>query len=495
MNKCLFFGYFPEIWKKGLVIFFRKRNKSPDNIRAYRPITLLPVLGKLLEKILKTRIMVYLESINFFDNGQHGFREGCSTSSALRALKVNIDNIRKNFKYTALISLDIQGAFDNISWCIIYDVINETPLPLYMKNILKSYLHNRSIGINLNDMFTWHKINKGCPQGSCLGPLLWLLVADRVLKRYRQCGGSVISYADDFIILVEGNTRTGLEQVATSRLEFFDSICADFRLPLSVDKTRAMMLGTNLLENRRPQFKLKNVNIKFERNIEYLGFTLDEKFNFYTHFDTVREKIINFTSGFRSFSSYGKGLQNEITKIWYKVVREKQILYGHDAWGDFINSHTKRRIFSCQRQGLLSVAKTYRSVSTDALCTITGIPPILITLENEYKVYGVLNGLEEILIENETISKTNLSTKIKTYDFPNFKQLNNLFIIEDLKTHGDTNDFDVVVYTDGSRMSNGTASAFVAYVNDQEVNTCQIKLCKFNSIFQAELTAINYDTK
>ena len=85
------------------------------------------------------------------------------------------------------------------------------------------------------------------------------------------------------------------------------------------------MLKKNLLSNRRPIFKIENQSIKFMRNLNYLGFLIDEKLTFYDHFDNVREKIINFTLRYKSFSYYGKGIRKELLKTWYLTVIEKQI--------------------------------------------------------------------------------------------------------------------------------------------------------------------------
>lgn len=75
LTTCLRHGHFPDIWKKGLVIFFRKRNKDGKGPRSYRPITLLSIFGKVLERIIKIRTMPRLESTGFWEDEQHGFQE------------------------------------------------------------------------------------------------------------------------------------------------------------------------------------------------------------------------------------------------------------------------------------------------------------------------------------------------------------------------------------------------------------------------------------
>lgn len=86
-NKCFQLGHFPNAWKKGIVIFFRKKNKNPKVPTSYRPITLLPMMGKILERLIKIRTMTYLEHNKFFLEEQHGFREQRSTITAIKVLK------------------------------------------------------------------------------------------------------------------------------------------------------------------------------------------------------------------------------------------------------------------------------------------------------------------------------------------------------------------------------------------------------------------------
>ena len=222
LNKCLNYGYFPEIWKKALVIYFKKQNKDPVQIKTYRPISLLPTMAKLLEKIIRNKVMINLESTNYLDIDQYGFRENRGVITALSTLLKRIDYFSENYKYCSMISFDIMGAFDNVSWDILYRVIEDTPLPNYLKRILKSYLNNRMIGTHLSDQIKWYVLSKGCPQESCIGPLLWLLVADKILKIFKSKDNShnqsIVSYADDFVILAYGNTRIQLEENANMKI-------------------------------------------------------------------------------------------------------------------------------------------------------------------------------------------------------------------------------------------------------------------------------------
>lgn len=177
--------HFPYQWKKGLVIFFKKRNKDGLSARSYRPITLLPIIGKIFERIIKIRIVPDLENKGFWDEAQHGFREGHGTVTALQALKSLIHRRLREYKYVSMASIDIQAAFDAVSWEIMARAIDDLPIKNYLKDILKTYISNRKIGFSFSNGIRWFNIFKGCPQGSCIGPLLWLIIADYQIKNLK----------------------------------------------------------------------------------------------------------------------------------------------------------------------------------------------------------------------------------------------------------------------------------------------------------------------
>lgn len=101
-NKCFLLGHFPDAWKKGLVIFFRKKNKDLQLEKSYRPITLLPMLGKLFERLLKIRVMTLLRNISCLESVQFGFQER-STIDAVNFLKSKITESLLSKKYCGIV--------------------------------------------------------------------------------------------------------------------------------------------------------------------------------------------------------------------------------------------------------------------------------------------------------------------------------------------------------------------------------------------------------
>lgn len=491
---CLQFGHFPKYWKKGIAIFFKKRNKDGRTPRSYRPITLLPIIGKILERIIKIRIVPYLEKNGFWDEAQHGFREGHSTISALQALKSLINRRLREYKYVSLMSIDIQAAFDAVSWIILARIIDELPIDKYLKDILKNYISNRKIGFNFSDGIRWFNIFKGCPQGSCIGPLLWLFIADFLIKRFKIYFEDLISYADDFVVIGFGDTRNALEENMNSKIARFYNICQELQLTISKQKCQCLMFGRFTLENRHPIFKIENTSIPVTDSLTYLGFKLDGRFNWISHLEHIREKIKNYTMAIKTTTARDKGLSTSIRKIWYLQIIEKQITYGSEIWFSDLKSHALMKLSSCQRIGLMSIISTYRTVSTDALCTITGIAPLHIQLKYNSLKYNTIYNDNKITMDEDRICKENIMNNLMTKSFPEYNNLKNLEFTED-------NDIKYlskkipIIYTDGSKMCNGVGAAFTVYLENNFIFDFKINLHKKNSIYQAELVAIKHAVK
>ncbi|GBO14609.1 putative RNA-directed DNA polymerase from transposon X-element, partial [Araneus ventricosus] len=113
-NECYQLRCFPEPLKKGIIVLFQKDGKETDKIKSYRPVTLLPTIGKVLEQIVLRRLNHTLKKKNLLPHNQFGFREGRSTDDAIRQLIEKIQDAENKTLHTMVISLDIQGAFDHL---------------------------------------------------------------------------------------------------------------------------------------------------------------------------------------------------------------------------------------------------------------------------------------------------------------------------------------------------------------------------------------------
>lgn len=143
-----------------------------------------------------------LEESNFLHNEQYGFREGRSTEHAIMAALDRVREVKNRGHYQVLISVDIKGAFDNIQWDFIKTTIRNAQIESGFIPLVDSYPSNRKVLFMDRNKAVKFAVSKGCPHGSCLGPLFWTLVADHILKKVTQ-SRRFTAFAYDFLLLEE----------------------------------------------------------------------------------------------------------------------------------------------------------------------------------------------------------------------------------------------------------------------------------------------------
>jgi hypothetical protein len=176
-NKCLTLGIFPEKWKTSIIKVIRKSgDRDYTKPNAYRPISLLSIFVKILEKLLINRINYYLNSNGLLDENQYGFTPQKSTIDAIHSAVVFVWQAFEKHGYTLLITLDIVGAFDNAWWPMILDCLWEMACPGNLYRLTKSYFSNRTAKLRFQNIQVLKRLTKGCPQGSSCGPGFWNVI-------------------------------------------------------------------------------------------------------------------------------------------------------------------------------------------------------------------------------------------------------------------------------------------------------------------------------
>ena len=184
VNTSIVTYLYPNSWKLPHVIPFFKSG-DPDEVGNYRPISLLPIISKLLEKIISNQLIEYLENNNLLSHTQHSFRPHISTETALMKLSENIYKNIDEKKISLLILLDLSKAFDSVSNNILLKKCMDLNID---PGWFKSYLEDRYQSVRLGDTISSCKpIQFGVPQGSILGPIFFIIYINNMVDALQDC--------------------------------------------------------------------------------------------------------------------------------------------------------------------------------------------------------------------------------------------------------------------------------------------------------------------
>ena len=291
-NTSIVTGSYPSVWKHGHIVPAFKSGDIND-VSNYRPISLLPIISKILEKIVTKQLMQYLESNALISNTQHGFRNRLSTETAL--LKVT-DEIYKNMdngKITLLSLCDLSKAFDSI---------HHGSLLMKMKNLyidsfwFDNYLANRTQSVRIgNTVSNKLGVSYGVPQGSILGPILFMIFVNDMADMTENC--IVLQYADDtqFILSGDVNNIDDLLHRAENSLALAKNYFTRNGLLINTGKTQCIFIGTRQNISRIPDgitIRVGEDIIVPSKQVKNLGLNFDCYMTFDTHINEICKKVI-----------------------------------------------------------------------------------------------------------------------------------------------------------------------------------------------------------
>jgi len=377
VNACLQQGVFPDIWKEARMITLIKGPKKDRNeMASYRPICLLSTLGKLFERILRSRIQDTIKE----NPRQFGFTQGRSTTDAIQEI---VNHRESKAKLVIAVMLDISAAFDSVWWPSVLMALKENDCPRDVYTVMQDYFKNRQVILQEGDSTRRRVQSRGCPQGSVLGPTLWNLVFDGLLRDIEtQTKGQPTAYADDLVIVVEGENIQEIEREAQYCVNRVMEWCGKHKLGVSTEKSCLLMLKGNI-RGQNPAIHLGNQKMRMEQSAKYLGIEIDKGIRFHSHCSIVREKVKNVFHKFRGIARSKWGLRHESLQIIYKAICIPIITYGAGAWAEYATQKDFQILTRAQRAALLVITRAYRTISEPALLVIANVKTVQHKLEDE----------------------------------------------------------------------------------------------------------------
>lgn len=170
-----------------------------------------------------------------------------------------------------------------------------------MLKIVSSYFSERKVTICSKYKIFSSKMEKGCPQGSIVGPLAWNWCMDSLLNRimveFAESQIEIIVYADDVVALIKCASRLDIERTVVALMNVIVDWCSMHKLKLAAEKTVAMLVKGRLDRNRSPVVKIYEKKVKFMDETKYLGVILDDRLNFVSYAKYIRNKLVKIVNG------------------------------------------------------------------------------------------------------------------------------------------------------------------------------------------------------
>lgn len=391
-QKCLELGVFPAQWKVGKLCVLKKPgDRDPADPKGYRPLCLLSVPGKLLEKVMVSRLD---EVLTHASPAQHGFRKGRSTISAVATLEKIVKDASE--KYVLGIFVDIRGAFDNVWWPGVLSEMRKRDCDPQLYNLLLDYFDGRKVVYTEGSQVVSKGITKGCPQGSVLGPYLWNVLFDAVLAALELDGYDLIAYADDLAIMIRAPSRALIEDRACRAMTRIGELCGAFKLTIAREKT-VMMLLKGLMPSRNPIVRIGGESLAYVTQFKYLGITLQERMFVDSHVALVCDKALAAFMKVSRLAGSEWGIRYQELLILYKGLFLGILLYGVQAWAHLLKKRHWAKLASAQRRALLKVCRAYRTAPTSAMPVLAGVLPVRLEAWRRWSAYRIGRKKEAVV--------------------------------------------------------------------------------------------------
>lgn len=367
-------GRFPTCWKEAALVLIRKPGQKTGP-SAYRPICLLNTTAKFMENIIVARLHDELETKNLLSDTQYGFRRHRGTVGAIkRVLNIAEAELTKTLKtrnFVLLILLDVRNAFNTMKWDVILSALERKGISTYLRRIISSYLQDRA----LHTDHSKREVTAGVPQGSVLGPVLWNIGYDEVLRVGLPDGAERVAYADDLALIIKARTEEELQHIANESLEILRDWMENNGLDLAPEKSEATYL-TGRKKRRGIDLRLGGAPVKIKDSVKYLGVFLDRGLSGKTHIDYVSKKSSLAAHNLAKLMPRTRG-PAEDTRRLLASVSESIAMYAAPVWAGAAlrTARNRAKLLSAQRITAIRVSRAYSTVATAAVLVLARMIP------------------------------------------------------------------------------------------------------------------------
>jgi len=348
-NKCIEEESWPIEWKKGdWVPVYKKEDHK--NVKNYRPVTVLPIVDKVFEQLLSEQVTQYIEP--YLNNCLTAYRKRNSCMTTLLKLvedwKYSLDN--KNV--VGVLSSDLSKAFDSLFPPLLLAKLKGYGFSESALGLFRSYFSERKNRVRIGREITseWREIDRGCPQGSNFGPLIWNIYQNDLVYNIGN-SNQLMMYADDHQVYTEGQTSDVVQDALADEGNAISRWYEQNMLRCNHDKFQSIRFGTQKQRNKELNINILNNSVKSTRQMNLLGVTIDDHLKFNTHIEELSKKVARKVGVIVRLRNL---LPTKAKLRIYKTFILSQLTYCHVVW-HFCKASDNRKVDRLQEKALRAI--------------------------------------------------------------------------------------------------------------------------------------------
>jgi hypothetical protein len=392
-NKCVDDGAFPDLMKcSKLIPLFKSGDKSnPSN---FRPISILPALSKIFEKIIYSQLVYFFTINNLFHENQFGFSKGKNTTDAGIALLKHIMGTWENKQDALGVFCDLSKAFDCVDHQTLLKKMGHYGVSRESVSLLQSYLSNRNQKVTVNSATsTGVPIIMGVPQGSILGPLLFLVYIND-LPYYANHLCETVLFADDTSLIFKINRGHNCSDDVNSALSKVAHWFEVNNLSLNSNKTKCIKFCLPNVRQIDLNISLDNSLVQLVNSTKFLGITLDSRLQWDPHIEALTSRLSSAAFAVKKIRLL---TDIETARLVYFSYFHSVMSYGLLLWGSAANIES---VFILQKRAVRAI---YNLCQRDSL-------------RNLFKKINILTVAGQYIYDNLVHVKKNIESFIKKSD-------------------------------------------------------------------------------
>lgn len=368
INKSIHSGEYPEELKVTKIIPLYKKNEKTNPIN-YRPLALVSPIAKVFENVIHKQLYRYCEANNLIYKYQYGFRKKRNTEMAVEQCIKLLSSNNDSAMTTVLVAIDLSKAFDLVHHDVLLHKLKLLGLDEIAINWFTSYLKGRKQYVNCKK--TKFKVNSrirviiyGVPQGSVLGPLLFIVfindIHQFIVHKLKDTSITfhLILYADDVLLLITHKDEMTLEINTYVVLNLFWQWCQINGMNINIPKTEYMLIKNNPNVDIHLTVKL-NIMLECVECINYLGFKLDQNLKYSEHINYLVKKLNSTIFVLRYMAQF---CDRKILLLIYHSLFFSHIRYGFLVWSN-CDTNSMKRVFSLQKKAIKIIFNVKRDES------------------------------------------------------------------------------------------------------------------------------------